>query len=46
MAEPSPSRPSIPEDLSAYRLPSLPPSFYYIPNFLTEYEEAKILSKV
>jgi hypothetical protein len=45
MADPSPSMPSIPDDLSAYRIPCLPLSFYYIPNFLTEYEEAQILSK-
>jgi hypothetical protein len=46
MADPEPSIPNIPTDLSTYLLPTLPPSFYYIPNFLTEYEEAQILQKV
>jgi alkylated DNA repair protein alkB family protein 6 len=36
---------NIPSDLSAYRITALPPSFYYIPNFLTPTEEQYILQK-
>jgi alkylated DNA repair protein alkB family protein 6 len=32
-------------DLETYRIPSLPPSFYYIPNFLSAVESQYILSK-
>lgn len=46
MAETELTIPNIHTDLSAHRIPGLPPSFYYIPNFLTEYEEAQILQKV
>jgi alkylated DNA repair protein alkB family protein 6 len=34
------------EGLEAFRIASLPPEFYYIPNFLTAEEEASILNKV
>ncbi|QDS74018.1 hypothetical protein FKW77_008938 [Venturia effusa] len=46
MAESKPTIPNIPSDLSKYRIPTLPPSFHYIPNFLTEHEEAQILQKI
>ncbi|TID24031.1 alkbh6 protein [Venturia nashicola] len=46
MADPEPTLPNIPTNLSAYRIPNLPPSFYYIKNFLTEHEEAQILQKI
>jgi hypothetical protein len=46
MADPEPTIPNIPNDLSAYGIPNLPRSFYYIPDFLSEYEEAQILQKV
>jgi hypothetical protein len=32
-------------DLEQYRIPGLPASFYYIPNFITVAEEAALLSK-
>jgi len=31
--------------LAPFLIPSLPPSFYYIPNFITPEEEASILRK-
>jgi hypothetical protein len=34
------------QDLQAFRVASLPPEFYYIPNFITPEEEASILNKV
>jgi hypothetical protein len=37
--------PNVPPDLSAQQIPSLPPSFYYIPNFISPAEEAYILQK-
>ncbi|KAE9964889.1 hypothetical protein EG328_010127 [Venturia inaequalis] len=46
MTDLQPTIPNIPKDLSAHRIPGLPPSFFYIPNFLTEYEEAQILQKI
>jgi alkylated DNA repair protein alkB family protein 6 len=41
-----PILPNVPEDLTPYRIKSLPPNFYYIPNFLTPSEEAYLLQKV
>ncbi|KAF2199518.1 hypothetical protein GQ43DRAFT_464751 [Delitschia confertaspora ATCC 74209] len=32
--------------LAPYRIPDLPPNFYYIPNFITEEEEVSILQKI
>jgi len=43
--EGEPSIPNLPEDLTAFRIQALPPSFYYIPNFLTPIEETLILQK-
>lgn len=37
--------PCIPSDLSPFRIPSLPPTFYYIPNFITPSEESALLQK-
>jgi hypothetical protein len=34
------------QGLQAFRIASLPPDFYYIPNFITVEEEASILHKV
>ncbi|KAL5113624.1 hypothetical protein ACEQ8H_008489 [Pleosporales sp. CAS-2024a] len=34
------------QNLQAYRIASLPPDFYYIPNFITPAEEASILDKI
>jgi alkylated DNA repair protein alkB family protein 6 len=34
------------EGLQKYKIDSLPPDFYYIPNFITVEEEASILQKV
>ena len=34
------------DGLQAFRIASLPPEFYYIPNFITAEEEASILGKV
>ncbi|KAF2449732.1 alkB, alkylation repair protein 6 [Karstenula rhodostoma CBS 690.94] len=34
------------EGLEAFRIASLPPEFYYIPNFITASEEASILDKI
>lgn len=42
----SPSAPSQSTfDLEAHRLRALPPLAYYIPNFITEQEEAYLLTK-
>lgn len=32
--------------LQQYAIPGIPPAMYYIPNFITEEEEAYIMSKV
>jgi alkylated DNA repair protein alkB family protein 6 len=32
--------------LQSFKIASLPPDFYYIPNFITTEEEASILTKV
>lgn len=34
-----------PQYLEAHRIPGLPSSFYYIPNFITEAEAELLLSK-
>ncbi|KAF2824675.1 hypothetical protein CC86DRAFT_45815 [Ophiobolus disseminans] len=34
------------ERLQAFRIPSLPPDFYYIPDFISAEEEASILQKI
>lgn len=34
------------DKLQAFRISSLPPDFYYIPNFITIAEEASLLQKV
>jgi alkylated DNA repair protein alkB family protein 6 len=44
--EQTPMLPNVPEDLTPYRIPSLPPEFYYIPNFLTPSEQTYLLQKV
>lgn len=33
-------------ELEAYRIPGLPSSFYYMPNFITPEEEEALISKV
>jgi hypothetical protein len=33
-------------DLEQYRVEGLPPTAYYIPNFITEHEEEYLLQKV
>ncbi|KAF2728146.1 hypothetical protein EJ04DRAFT_556944 [Polyplosphaeria fusca] len=38
--------PSDVEPLHNFRIPDLPPDFYYIPNFITTEEEASILRKI
>lgn len=38
--------PLLPISLQEALIPSLPPSGYYIPNFITEIEEAHLLQKV
>lgn len=40
-----PSSPTLPANLADALIPNLPPSAYYIPNFITDTEEAHILSK-
>ncbi|KAF2503206.1 hypothetical protein BU16DRAFT_449042 [Lophium mytilinum] len=37
---------STPDPRLAFRIPSLPPSFYYIPSFISPEEEASLLSKI
>ncbi|KAF2816965.1 uncharacterized protein BDZ99DRAFT_373947 [Mytilinidion resinicola] len=37
---------SAPDPRLAFRIPSLPPSFYYIPSFISPEEEASLLSKI
>lgn len=37
---------SLPKSLEQARIRTLPPSAYYIPNFISEEEEAHILEKV
>lgn len=34
------------DPLAAFRIQGLPPTFYYVANFITEEEEASILQKV
>lgn len=34
------------DDLQQYAVPGMPPAMYYIANFITEDEEAFIMSKV
>ncbi len=38
--------PGLPSSLEAALIPTLPPSAYYIPNFITPSEEAHLLRKV
>jgi hypothetical protein len=40
------SSPNIPDSLESARIKSLPPSFYYIPNFITPAESNALLQKV
>lgn len=35
-----------PESLQQQQIPDLPPTMFYIPNFITEDEEQRILEKV
>ncbi|KAF2432028.1 hypothetical protein EJ08DRAFT_732783 [Tothia fuscella] len=39
-------QPNVPDDLSPYKIQSLPPNFYYIPNFLTPSESEYLLQKI
>lgn len=41
-----PSQISLPRSLEASRIHALPPAAYYIPDFISEEEEAAILHKV
>jgi alkylated DNA repair protein alkB family protein 6 len=34
------------DDLRCFRIETLPPDFYYVPDFITREEEASILDKV
>lgn len=39
-------QPILPQTMEDALIPSLPPSAYYIPNFITAEEEAHLLNKV